>query len=196
MATSRRGFLKMAAGLVASGCAHGAEPMSAPPGAQLRPRHRPPISARSLSPSLPEGLKKYAESAEAAVAQEFKGISTDGRVVLDLFPIQKTGVNGLALMRSLSPTQRSRTILGPTLPGELFTAAFHDNFEMRYEGIRFAELSSVQHRLLLRLVDTYVGRIRPGHAEVKSDEVKRHYGKDLLRQHYEQFDHSRPGHRH
>ena len=81
-------------------------------------------------------------------------------------------------------------------------------------------------------MDTYVGRIRPGQADVKSDEAKRRliliefdhqrgialdndepssrnhirtvvrtqngndYGKDLLRRHHEQFDHSRPGHRH
>jgi hypothetical protein len=164
--------------------------------------------------------------------------------------------NGLALVRSLSPEQRSRAILAQDLPGELFTAAFRDNFEMRYEGIRYGELSSAQQRLLTRLVETYVGRIRPGHAEVRSEEVRRYladthfswmggvdetsvfyyrvhspviliefdhqrgialdndepsrnhihtvvrtpngndYGKDLLRQHHEQFDHSRPGHRH
>ena len=157
---------------------------------------------------------------------------------------------GLALMRSLSPAQRTRATLGHELPTELFTAAFRDNFEMTYEGIRYDELERGQQEGLLDLLDVYVGRIRPGHARVRMDEVRRHlgqtwfswigaatetsvfyyrvhspvilvefdhqrgialdndapsrdhihtvvrtpngndYGKDLLRQHYERFDHA------
>jgi hypothetical protein len=82
--------------------------------------------------------------------------------------------DGLALVRALTDAQRAKTILGPDLPGEVFTAAFRDNLELRYEGIRYGELSSAQQRLLLTLVGTYVGRIRPGHAAVKLEEVSRH----------------------
>ena len=81
---------------------------------------------------------------------------------------------GLALMRALTPDQRLRTVLAPDLPGELFTAAFRDNFELKFEGIRAGDLSSAQQRLLLDVMATYVGRIRPGHAEIRLDEVKRH----------------------
>ena len=81
---------------------------------------------------------------------------------------------GLALMRALTPEQGLRAILAPELPGELFTAAFRDNFEMKFEGIRADDLSSAQQRLLLDALGTYVGRIRPGHAEVRLDEVKRY----------------------
>ena len=81
---------------------------------------------------------------------------------------------GLALVRALTPEQRGRTILATNLPGEVFTAAFRDNFEMKYEGIRYGELSSAQQRLLLDVLDTYVGRIRAGHAEVRRAEVHRH----------------------
>jgi hypothetical protein len=161
---------------------------------------------------------------------------------------------GLALMQALSPEQRVKATLGHELPVELFTAAFRDNFEMKYEGIRYDELSRVQQDGLLDLLDVYVGRIRPGHAAIRMDEVRRHlrdtwfawmggaeptsvfyyrihspvilvefdhqrgialdndqpsrdhihtvvrtpngndYGKDLLRQHYERFDHSRGVH--
>jgi Protein of unknown function (DUF3500) len=161
---------------------------------------------------------------------------------------------GLALMQALSPEQRLKATLGHELPVELFTAAFRDNFEMKYEGIRYDELSRVQQDGLLDLLDVYVGRIRPGHAAIRMDEVRRHlrdtwfawmggaepnsvfyyrihspvilvefdhqrgialdndqpsrdhihtvvrtpngndYGKDLLRQHYERFDHSRGVH--
>jgi hypothetical protein len=163
---------------------------------------------------------------------------------------------GLALIRALTDGERRRAILSATLPGEAFTAAFRDNFEMRHEGLRYGELSTAQQALLSAIVSLYVGRIRPGHADVRMDEVKRHladthfawmggtdatspfyyrvhspvlliefdhqrgivfdndtpsrhhihtvvrtpngndYGRDLLRQHHAQFDHSRADHRH
>lgn len=52
----------------------------------------------------------------------------------------------------------------------MFAAAFRDNIEINYEGIRYDELSSPQHDLLLRLVEVHVGRIRPGHAQIKIEE--------------------------
>ena len=161
---------------------------------------------------------------------------------------------GLALMRALTGEQQTKATLGPNLPVELFTAGFRDNFEMKYEGLRYDELSRPQQEGLLDLLNVYVGRIRPGHAAVRLDEVKRHldrtwfawmggadetsvfyyrihspvilvefdhqrgialdndqpsrdhihtvvrtpngndYGRDLLRQHYERFDHARGVH--
>jgi len=82
---------------------------------------------------------------------------------------------GLALMRALTPEQRRQATLAAELPGEVFTAAFRDNFELKYEGIRGDVLASGQQRLLLEVLETYVGRIRPGHAGVRLDEVKRHF---------------------
>jgi hypothetical protein len=80
---------------------------------------------------------------------------------------------GLAIMRALTPEQRRRATIGAELPGELFTAAFRDNLELKYEGIRGDVLSSGQQRLLLDVLETYIGRIRPGHAAVRLDAVKR-----------------------
>ena len=82
--------------------------------------------------------------------------------------------DGLAFMRSLTTEQRRAATLGLELPIELFTAAFRDNFEMRYEGIRYDALSAEQRDRLLGLIEIYVGRTRPGHAEVKLAEVKEH----------------------
>jgi hypothetical protein len=164
--------------------------------------------------------------------------------------------DGLALVRALGDGQRAKAILGHQLPTEVFTAAFRDNVELGYQGIRCGDLSSAQQRLLLGLIDVYVGRIRPGHAAVKKDEVARHladthfawiggiedesvfyyrihspviliefdhqrgialdndhparthihtvirtpngndYGRDLLRQHHAQFDHTHASHTH
>ena len=163
---------------------------------------------------------------------------------------------GLALMRALTPEQRQRAIIGAELPGEVFTAAFRDNLEMQYQGIVTGDLTTVQQRMLLDVIDTYVSRIRPGHSDVRRDEIKHHlaqtffawmggteedgvfyyrihspviliefdhqrgiafdndapsrhhihtvvrtpngndYGRDLLRQHHERFDHSKAGHTH
>ena len=81
---------------------------------------------------------------------------------------------GLAVIRALSADQRNKAVLSRDLPREPFTTAFRDNFELRYEGIAYDALSSSQRDLLLRLVEVHVGRIRPGHAEIKMEEVKRH----------------------
>jgi hypothetical protein len=82
--------------------------------------------------------------------------------------------HGLTMIRGLSADQRSKTILSRVLPREPFTTAFRDNFELRYEGISYDSLSSSQRELLLRLIGVHVGRIRPDHAEIKMEEVKRH----------------------
>ena len=171
---------------------------------------------------------------------------------------QAEEAHGLALMRALTAEQRVKATVSKDLPREIFTAAFRDNFEMQYAGIRYDALSSPQQALLLEVIQTYVGNIRPGHAEVRMAEVERHlsdtyfawmggidedsvfyyrvhspvilvefdhqrgialrteqpsrnhihtvvrtpngndYGKDLLRQHHQQFDHTRlgSGHQH
>lgn len=82
--------------------------------------------------------------------------------------------NGLALMRALTAQQRRKALLSDELPGEVFTTAFRDNFEFGYEGVRYDELSSSEQGLLLGLVETYLRRVRPGHAEGKMEEVRAH----------------------
>jgi len=158
---------------------------------------------------------------------------------------------GLCLAQTLSSEQWRKAIISEDLPAELFTAAFRDNFELKYEGIPYGELTTQQQTILLDLISIYVNRIRSDHAQIKLEEVKQHlqetyfawmggsieedsvfyyrvhspviliefdhqggialetdgpsrnhihtvvrtpngndYGKDLLRQHHEQFSHS------
>jgi hypothetical protein len=159
---------------------------------------------------------------------------------------------GFALMSALTLEQQQKARIGMELPSDVFTSAFRDNAEIKPKGIPYDELSHEQQGLLVSLIETYVGHIRPGHAEIRLEEVKQHlsetyfawigrcddtspfyyrvyspvmliefdhqrgialdndepsrhhihtvvrtpngndYGKDLLRQHYEQFDHSHP----
>ncbi len=94
---------------------------------------------------------------------------------------------GLELIRALTPRQQDRAILFRTvrstdLPpgrfrgpdGRIQGGAFQDNLRLPYEGIGCGEFSPAQQSLLLSLVETYIGRMRPGHAEVKLAEVKQH----------------------
>jgi hypothetical protein len=81
---------------------------------------------------------------------------------------------GYALMTSLSSAQRSLALLDEDLPGEVLTTAFRDNFELRYEGIPYRDLSSVQQQALLDLVEIYVGRMRADQAALKMDEIDAH----------------------
>lgn len=81
---------------------------------------------------------------------------------------------GLATIRALTAQQREKAILAPEIPRDVFTSAFRDNFELRYEGISFSELSMGQQELLIDLITEYVGNVRQGHAEVKMEEVRHH----------------------
>ena len=77
------------------------------------------------------------------------------------------------LQPALTKQQRSKAILGEELPPDVFTSAYRDNFEMRYEGVRFDDFASGQQTLLLDLASTYVNRMHPSYASVKMEEVRR-----------------------
>ena len=94
---------------------------------------------------------------------------------------------GLALINALSAEQRAKAILydsifSHTLPkergygsdGRTQTAAFRDNIQIPYEGIRADGLSPGQREQLLRLVSLYTGNVRDDHAEVWLDAVRQH----------------------
>jgi Protein of unknown function (DUF3500) len=83
---------------------------------------------------------------------------------------------GHALMRSLSLAERQRATIGNDLPSELLTAAFKDNVRIDRAGLRYHELSPEGRDRLDALLGTYTGRIRPGHAEIRYAEAKRHLG--------------------
>ncbi len=81
---------------------------------------------------------------------------------------------GLALMRALSADERAQATIGQDLPSELLTAAFQDNRRIEPAGIRYGDLPAEGRERLAALLATYTGRIRPGHAEVRYAEAKRH----------------------
>ena len=94
---------------------------------------------------------------------------------------------GLELINSLRAEQRRAailydSILSTVLPpergvgsdGRVQTAAFRDNMQIPYEGIRATELTTSQREQLLRLAALYTGRLRQGHAELWLDAVRQH----------------------
>jgi hypothetical protein len=83
---------------------------------------------------------------------------------------------GYALMRSLPAEARQRATIGTDLPSELLTAAFNDNRRIDPAGIRYDDLAPEGRERLEALLATYTGRIRPGHAEIRWAEAKRHIG--------------------
>jgi hypothetical protein len=84
--------------------------------------------------------------------------------------------NGYGLMRALSAAERQRATIGTDLPSELLTAAFNDNRRIEPAGIRHGDLPPEGRERLEALLGTYTGRIRPGHAEIRWAEAKRHLG--------------------
>jgi hypothetical protein len=94
---------------------------------------------------------------------------------------------GLAFIQSLSADQRRKailydSILSSVLPpergigsdGRVQTAAFRDNVQLPYEGIRSAELSAGQRAQLLRLAGLYTANLRQDHAQLWLETVRQH----------------------
>jgi hypothetical protein len=95
--------------------------------------------------------------------------------------------NGLEVIRALSPAQRAKAILFPSmistdLPAERYTpndgrqqaVAFKDNAVIPFEGLCAAEMTPGQQQLLLGLLQSYTGWLRPGHAQLWMDQLRAH----------------------
>ena len=80
----------------------------------------------------------------------------------------------LNLARTLSAEQRRKAIVSEEVPPGVFTGAFRDNFEMRYEGVKFDDLSSHQQAIMFELIGTYINRMRADQAQLKMDEIREH----------------------
>jgi hypothetical protein len=82
---------------------------------------------------------------------------------------------GLALMRALTPEQQAKATIEAAKSRNFAQAqAFRDNLTMAYAGIRASELNDAQRKLLLDVVEEYVGNMDPGHAKVRMEEVRAH----------------------
>jgi hypothetical protein len=82
---------------------------------------------------------------------------------------------GLVLIQALTPEQQKKAILNSEKTANNSLAqAFRDNLVLDYAGIRADALTVPQKKLLLDVVDEYVGNMRHGHAKIRMDEVRKH----------------------
>ena len=101
--------------------------------------------------------------------------------------LQEQERNGLELIRSLTLAQRDQAIifhsvLAKDLPpgrwapgdGRVQAGAYKDNLVLPYEGVRAETFTRGQLELLLSLIHSYVGYMRPGHDRLKMEEVQAH----------------------
>jgi hypothetical protein len=90
--------------------------------------------------------------------------------------MQEEQAQGLAVVRSLNESQRSRAILEITKEGNNnLTEAFKDNVVLDYAGISAVGFDHSQKKQLLKLVAHYVNNLREGHARVRLSEVEKHF---------------------
>ena len=78
---------------------------------------------------------------------------------------------GLELMRTLTPEQQQTAIIGTKIPRDVITTAQVDNLELPATGICYDALNTRQRELMRKLIALYVGRIRPGHDQIRMAEV-------------------------
>jgi hypothetical protein len=126
--------------------------------AGLTLRRRPPGSARILLPQLSPFLAEYRARGEAAVAEPFTGITTDGHAVSDLFPLEKTGVPtrpiqeaAEAFLAALDPAQQARARFPLRSDAWRRWSNIHP-FIMRH-GVCLDELTPAQRQRALAVVE-------------------------------------------
>ncbi len=80
---------------------------------------------------------------------------------------------GLAVINSLNAEQRKEAILSVSKEGNNALAqAYQDNLNLDYAGISASKLEEPQKKLLLAVIEEYIGMAADGHAKVKMDEVQ------------------------
>src|SRR5688572_29393318 len=124
--------------------------------AGLTLRNRTPVSGRARAAELPPGLQKYLQTAEASLAEPFKGVTTDGRIVPGLFQVAPTGVStqpiadaALAWLASLGAEQQARARFD--VHGDAWRRWSNIHPFLLRHGVSLDEMSRTQRDLALAL---------------------------------------------
>lgn len=117
------------------------------------------IQSRSqqLTGVLAERFRRRSQEAEArGLAEPFKGVTTDGKVVSGLFPVRSTGVSTApvrktaeAFLATLTPKQRAKTIFSVDDPE--WRKWMNQHFYIR-QGTAFYEMTETQREVALDLL--------------------------------------------
>jgi len=78
---------------------------------------------------------------------------------------------GLAVMQALDASQQANAIIGDVMPPECVIPAFSDNADLARTGLRMDQMTAGQRELATSLIESYVGRLRPGHSDAWMKEV-------------------------
>ena len=100
-------------------------------------RERNPISGRTLPSPMPEPMQQNLERAQTLLAEEFLGVTTDGRVVPGLYQLQKTGL-------SIDPIKNAANTFLASLSAEQ-----NDNASFDVDSVAWRQWSNI-HPFLMR----------------------------------------------
>ncbi len=92
--------------------------------------------------------------------------------------LQEAQDKGLALLLALDPAQQTKAIIrSEKTTNYNLTEAYKDNIVLDYAGLPAASMNAAQKKLLLAVIEEYIGNMDAGHARVKMDEVRQHLDK-------------------
>jgi hypothetical protein len=121
-------------------------------------RRRPPVSARTPAADVGERFGRMRDNGERLVQEPFKGITTDGNVIPNLFPIESTGIStapirraALELLEALDADQRQQVQFEVDSDAWRRWWNIHP-FLMRH-GLQLEHLADAQRAAVLRLVE-------------------------------------------
>ena len=82
---------------------------------------------------------------------------------------------GLRFMRALSPEQQQKaTLQREKTQNDAQAQAFRDNLVLGFAGLSAMDLTDAQRKLLLGVIEEYVGNMSANHAKVRMEEVRGH----------------------
>ena len=126
----------------------------------------------------PGRLAQFQEQQRKMLADPFKGVTTDGKVVPGLFKVHSTGVStkpvrlaAEAFLRGLNDEQRKRTLY--PVDDDEWRKWDNRHFPPR-QGVGFKEMSEPQRKQMVELIGLYVNNMEEGHARVRMSEVEPH----------------------
>jgi hypothetical protein len=131
--------------------------MSAPYGG-LGLRKRTPVSARMPAPDVGERFGKMRENGERSIQEPFIGITTDGKVIPGLFPLQTTGLStepiqraALGFLEMLTPEQRKFASF--EIGSDAWRRWWNIHPYLMRHGVQLEDLGDQQRQAALRLVE-------------------------------------------
>ncbi len=122
-------------------------------------RKRSPVSSRTPAPDVGERFGRMRGNGERLVSEPFKGITSDGIVIPDLYPLQKTGIStepirraAVDFLEALDAEQRQQVRFD--LESDAWRRWWNIHPFLMRHGVLLEGLSDQQRQAGLRLLDT------------------------------------------